>query len=82
MPVVLLCETQSNRADGDKAHHFLPLTTNRKCSARSSGDLRRHYRNEYRIIKAGSGAEALDGASFFSAATRWRCSWPISVCRA
>ena len=23
-------------------------------------DLRRHYRNEYRIIKAGSGAEALD----------------------
>ena len=25
-------------------------------------DLRRHYRNEYRIIKAGSGAEALDVA--------------------
>ena len=45
-------------------------------------DLRRRYAEQYRVLRADSGAaalEALRGSS--GGAIRWRCFWSISACR-
>ena len=45
-------------------------------------DLRKRYSEHYRVIRAESGASALEiCAPCKSAAIPWPCSWSISVCR-